>query len=81
MARTNNFRLIQDYTIPAAYSSFTGDFKVLEAGSYVRPIEYMYVPIHVIDDKRWKYFDKILEVFCHTKYGLIPLPWSYLRSE
>lgn len=79
--RTPNYRLIQDHTVSSGSGLMGADYKTLPAGSYVRPIELSYVPPHVKEDSRWKYFNKELEVFAYTKFGIIPIPKYILRDE
>jgi hypothetical protein len=52
----------------------------LPAGSFVRPIEYQYVPKHVTEAPVWQDFDKNREVFCYTRFGIIALPKNILRE-
>lgn len=56
------------------------DEKVLEAGTFVRPVELQYVPEHVIQDKRWKWFDKDTDVFVYTRLGFIAVHRKNLRE-
>ena len=76
---TPNFILKEPFTLSCGQSHL--DDRVLEAGSWVRPIEFCYVPKEVKEDPRWKYFDKNTEIFCYTHWGLIPIPKKSLREK
>lgn len=80
MSRSPNYRLKEDFHLSTG--SWGSDTKVIPAGSYVRPIELTYVPQHVVDDLRWRYFDPKLEVFCYVKaLGIVPIPKKHIRGE
>jgi hypothetical protein len=68
--KTPNFRMTEPHSLPGEkmgeYSLTTGDF--------VRPIIIDYVPKHVVDDGRWRGFNKDTEIFCYTKKGIVPIP-------
>lgn len=51
----------------------------LGAGAFVRPIEFIYVPKHVLDKPLCKGFNKDKEIFCYTSYGILPVPYSKIR--
>lgn len=57
------------------YEGATGS-KILPAHSFIRPIEWYYVPKHVIEDSRFKYTDEKTDLFCYTRYGIIPIKRS-----
>lgn len=81
MSRTPNYRLNTDFSYSASPGMWANmDQKVIPAGSYVRPLELTYVPKHVVEDKRWEFFNKDLDVFCYTKNGIIPIPRAYLSE-
>ncbi len=50
------------------------------AGTFVRPIDLKYVPKHITDDERWKYFDKNTDVFCYYSGGIVPIPKALIRE-
>ncbi len=54
------------------YEGATGN-KILPAGSFVRPIEWCWVPKHILDDSRFKYGNIDLEVMCYTRYGFVKI--------
>lgn len=56
------------------------DVKTIPAGTFVRPIEYQYVPKHVKEDDRWtRNFNPETEIYCHTSYGMVPVPRKSIR--
>lgn len=76
MSRTPNYVTTMDHHFTVdKYNNET-----LKAGSFVRPIELPYVPQHVIEDKRWEWFNAKTEVFCYCRRGIIPLPRHILRE-
>lgn len=66
-------------TEPVPFSSGHMDAKILDAGVFVRPIEYCYVPKHVIEDRRWKGFNKTTDVFVYCHHGIIAIPLKSIR--
>lgn len=71
-----------NYVLDRPHTFYRGghDSRTLPAGSFVRPIELKYVPAHILDDEQWRWFNKEREVFCFTRYGIIPIPKEYLRE-
>lgn len=67
--------LITNVTI----SSKVGDPKVLPVGAFVRPIQLSYIPQHVLDNNKYNY-DHKLDIYCYTRFGIIPIPKSYMRE-
>lgn len=74
--RTSNFILIQSYT----YECGKYDTKTLPAGTFVRPIDLSYIPEHILEDKRWIPHNNLKDVFCYTKYGILPIPRIYISE-
>jgi len=72
--QTPNYALIQDVMC----ENGGADPKRLPAGSYVRPIEFKYVPKHITSQHR--FFDEETSVFCYTRYGIIPIARNLLRQ-
>ena len=58
----------------------SSDSKHLPIGSFVRPIDSRYVPEHILEDPRYRFFDKTNDIFCYTKYGIVSIPKAYLRQ-
>lgn len=52
----------------------------LDAGTFVKPIHYSYLPQHIKDRKPWTPFDPILEIYCYSSKGLFPIPLKIIRS-
>jgi len=57
-----------------------GGEQPLPAGSFVKPIELTYLPVHIKESKDYKYFNKEIDVFCYTHYGLVLLPLKLIRK-
>lgn len=73
---------VPDYVITEDYS-FTfdrTDTKTLPAGSFVKPIELVYVPKHVVEQDRWRGFNKAKDVFCYTRLGIVSIPRKIIRE-
>lgn len=54
---------------------------VLKAGSFVRPIEYRYLPNHIKDTNDCRINEWSGKIYCYTHYGLIPIPQELLRRR
>lgn len=76
---TPNYVLTEEHTVAWGYSST--DSKTLEAGSWIRPIELTYVPIHVKEDRKWSGTNKETHVFCYTRWGIMPIPREKVRQK
>lgn len=74
--RAPNYRLKNAYKIP----SKDAEAPTLPERTYVRPINFEYVPKHVLDDPQWRWYSEFEYTFCHTKYGIMPIPTSYLEE-
>lgn len=74
--KTPNYALKEEYSI--VYDIH--DVKVLPKGTFVRPVQYEYIPKHVIENPMWRFFNKEREVFCYTRYGFAAIPLSSLRE-
>jgi hypothetical protein len=72
---TPDYVLTEDHTM----LTMSWDKKVVPAGTFVRPIEYAYVPKHVKDQPLNKLYDNNTEVFCYTPMGIILLPRRLIR--
>ncbi len=76
IARTPSYRLTDAVTLPGEkYGE-----KSLVMGDFVTPLTYEYVPRHVLDDIRWKWFNPDREVFCYTRKGVVPIPKDRIRE-
>lgn len=67
---TPNYILKEDHIY--AHGTWNTESKILPGGSFVRPIEWCYVPQHVKDN--WIGFDQKTHVFAYTRRGILPLP-------
>lgn len=54
---------------------------VLPAGSFVCPIDWYYVPKHVKESDRYRWFDKETHSVCYTRFGLVPIAKRVLRER
>lgn len=75
MVKTPDYILEEKFVYSSNYSSHT-----LEAGYFVRPINYIYVPKHIIERPEWKYFNCDKDVFCYTRIGIVAIPKKLLRK-
>lgn len=73
---TPNYVLINDVSL---YGD-RGRDKSLKAGSFVRPIELVYIPQHILEDASNKHFDKDIETFCYTRFGIFAIKNSNMRK-
>lgn len=56
------------------------DEKTIPAGSFVRPIEIVYLPQHVKDRLEHRFFDARYNVYCYTKLGIVMITKIKLRK-
>lgn len=56
------------------------DAKTIPVGSFVRPIEWQYIPVHIKEDKRWASFNKETDIFVFTRYGIVPVARKSIRE-
>lgn len=77
--KTPNIALNKAVALPTG--SVGSEQKILPAGSYVKPIEYCYIPKHVLNAPQNKYFDQKLEIFVHTKYGIFRMFREHLSER
>jgi hypothetical protein len=54
--------------------------KVLESGTFVRPIELAYVPKHIRDNPMNRWFDAEKEVYVYCSFGIIAIPKNIVRK-
>lgn len=73
---TPNFVLMSPLTI----SRGPYDNKTLPAGTFVRPIEYQYVPKHIQDADWNRFFDQTTDIFCYTRVGIVAVPRNIIRN-
>ena len=73
-----------DYILTQDYHHYISphDTRILKAGSFVRPIQFCYLPAHITEnrDNQWiKYSND--KMFCFTYYGMIAIPKDLLRQK
>ena len=66
--------------IDVEFGPFAAD-STLPAGSYIYPIEDRYVPPHCKTSTKAARYWPDRDVFCYTKYGIIPVPMDAIRKE
>lgn len=71
-----------DYVLQSDFHmrSGNGDPIVLLAGSFVRPLDLRWVPPHIKDDERNRYFNKDTQIYCYTSFGIIPIYLADIRQ-
>ena len=65
---------IQEYRLKSDHHTYridTLDTKVIKAGSFVKPLDIRWVPIHITEDPKNKDFNNETEVFCFCREGII----------
>ncbi len=72
---TPDFILMTEFS----WSMGAHDTRTLPAGAFVKPCELCYVPKHVIESERHRFFDKEKDVFCYTHYGFTAIPKKLIR--
>jgi hypothetical protein len=75
--RTPNYVLIQDYSFSEG-QGWGQNQKTLPQGAFVRPISEDYVPKHILE--KYSFYNKDLEIYCYTRYGIMLIPKKYLRE-
>lgn len=66
-----------DYVLTDVFTYKDG---TLPAGTFVKPIQYCYLPQHVKDDGRWGYVSLEDNVFCYCSLGIVPIPRKIVRQ-
>lgn len=56
------------------------DEKILEPGSFVRPIHDTYLPSHIKESVSYKWHSPETECFCYTGFGIVLIEKSKLRK-
>lgn len=74
--KTPNYVLMED----VSYTKGVYSSGMLPKGTFVRPVELGYMPKHVVDDERWRWFNKEKDVFVYCSIGFIVVPKSSLRE-
>ena len=76
---TPNFQLTEDVHIPGSGTWSSKDL-ILPKESFVRPLDIHYVPKHVTEDTRNRWFDPEKEVYCYTKLGIHAIRKIYIKQ-
>lgn len=74
--KTQDFCLSEDCTIYVPI----GDNIIIPAGTFVNPIDMRWVPKHVIDDTRWRWFNKDKHVYVYCYLGIVPVDKDKIRT-
>lgn len=72
--KTPSYRLSDSYTINAASNL------ILPEGAYVNPLHISYVPKHILESAKSKYFNKDTETFVYCHFGIIPIPTKLIKE-
>ena len=51
------------------------------AGTWVKPVEYYYVPKHIKDIPWWKHLNTEERVFTYSHYGFLPIPRKHISEK
>lgn len=69
---TPDYVLTEDFE---HYLTRGGEPLRLKAGSFVRPIEYGYLPTHIKNDDTNHWDVKTgKKIYCYTRFGILPIP-------
>ncbi len=74
--RTPDYILMKDYTI----SISPGDVITIPVGSFVRPIDAYYIPKGIRDKYGCRWFNEDSQVFCYTRFGILPIEKDAFRQ-
>ncbi len=76
-ARAPTYSLISEVQCPSPSGNGAN---VLESGTFIRPIDISYVPKHITSKNEYRFFDGRTEIYCYTRYGIIPIKRSNIRE-
>ena len=77
--KTPNYILKEELKYPSERGAMH-DLKTLPAGSFVRPIQPQYIPKHVLEDERWRWFTPSTDTFAYTSQGIVMIPKNIIRE-
>lgn len=77
--KITDYCLSEDVTVPKT-SSIWSDPITLHAGTFVKMIDFRWVPKHIIDAEVNKFYDEDKEVFCYCSAGIILIPKKSIRE-
>lgn len=55
------------------------DVKTLPAGAFVKPIDWRWLPKHLLDSFYFMWSNKDDDIPCYTQIGIVPIPRNKLR--
>jgi hypothetical protein len=73
---TPDYVLVEDHTY---YPSGIHDPITITKGTFVRPIEFCYVPAHITKDVSRGFFNKENNVYCYWSKGIAIIPKTKIR--
>jgi hypothetical protein len=76
--KTPNYVTTEEITLHSANGQAS---KVVEAGSFVKPVEYCYLPSHIKESTEGRRLNEELDVFCYCKCGFIVIPRNKLVQK
>lgn len=75
--RAPNYIITEEHT----YSLGVSDYRTLPAGTFVRPLELHYVPKHIIEDKAHLDFNKVTQIYCYCRFGIVAIPRKIIKES
>lgn len=76
--KTPNYVLTEKFSFSA--NGAFGSAIELPEGTFVRPIEVIWLPTHILQSSDYKFFKPEKEVFVYTRYGIIVVPRDIIRK-
>jgi hypothetical protein len=76
--KTPNYQIEEDHRVVTNPGSY--ETKLVPKYTFVRPIDYYYVPRHIKEDERYRYFNPETEIFCYCPLGIHPFPKKIVRK-
>lgn len=73
--KTPNFVLTEEHNCATS-----GDSRMLPAGAFIRPIELIYLPRHITEADRHRYYSPQSDIYAYTRYGIICIPKYKVRQ-
>lgn len=53
---------------------------IIAAGTFVKPIETVYLPDHIKEEASYRWFQKSTEQFVYCSYGILVIPKHIIRE-
>lgn len=73
---TPNYMTTEDIRLVADWQ----DEFIIPAGTFVKPVDLVYVPKHVVDSKYNMHYNKDEDQFCYSSYGMHIIPNKFIRK-